>query len=666
MKYNAGMIGFDLDIIKAVQSLIGKSEIEKVKKLAADGNASLLREYLKENHGRCYHSTTVKGYNSNTPCAQHVKCTLQQMIINYNYIIDNGDDSSLELTWSKVCVFIRNHINDIFPDTPTKLDIPAMRWDGNPAFEKDIHKALKHICILPVRDMIKRGDSSKDIAAYLRSEYKGVAGYYNNEWGFFLWYDENHLYIRYEGKMLNNQKADSISLTWSKVAKELIKLYGASDEEAPVPKEEKTMTGPAFNFGNFISESNTLKQLPLDMLVPRHNHRFKLYDGERLQDMIQSIKANGVLTPVIVLLISDKLVKNIEDELNSCTDEDKLFRLSEAAKFYRENLDKYEILAGHNRCNAAQLAGKTTVPGIVKENLSYDEAEMYVAETNFMQRGFDDLTITERASVLAARHSAMFDEDKRNAIVRELAILNGEEVEEDTDSEEKKSKLAAVGENYGLSKDTVARLIRIDKLVPELKPYVDEGRIAIRAAVNLSYLFTSEQKKVAEMIEFGVDMKKSTLLREVSRQNKLNDNAIREILVLGTYGAAPTTKKKPIKVKISTDISEKYFAPDWDETKVQDIINLALEQYFSFSNPDLSPESELDGYGLSEKCLSILKENGMENKEMIDEWLSFGDGEKVLGEKYHYEVMKKIFDSEDDEEFAIGELDDDFNEFDED
>ena len=102
-----------------------------------------------------------------------------------------------------------------------------MRWDGNPAFEKDIHKALKHICILPVRDMIKRGDSSKDIAAYLRSEYKGVAGYYNNEWDFFLWYDENHLYIRYEGKMLNNQKADSISLTWSKVAKELIKLYGA-------------------------------------------------------------------------------------------------------------------------------------------------------------------------------------------------------------------------------------------------------------------------------------------------------------------------------------------------------------------------------------------------------------------------------------------------------
>lgn len=483
-----------------------------------------------------------------------------------------------------------------YPDTPDdycvcgdkhieKTDKPPVKWDGcNPAHKDDVRTALEHICILPVHQMIERGDNSKDIAAYLRSQYKGIAGEGKDEWDFTLWYEDKHLSIKYYDKILNNLGADTISLTWSQAAKELIKMIRASDEEAPNPKEDKTMAAPTFNFGNFISESNTLKQLPLDMLVSRHNHRFKLYDGERLQDMVQSIESNGVLTPIIVLLINEALIKNIEDEMNFADDERKE-KLSIAAEFYRDNLDKYEILAGHNRCNAAQLAGKTTVPGIVKENLSYDEAEMYVAETNFMQRGFDDLSITERASVLAARHSAMFDEDKRRAIERELAILNGDEVEEDTEDDEKKSKLAVVGDNYGLSKDTVARLIRIDKLVPELKPYVDEGKIAIRAAVNLSYLFTSEQRKVAEMIEFGVDMKKSTLLREVSKQNRLNDNAIREILVMGTYGAAPTTKRKPIKVKISTDISEKYFAPDWDEAKVQDIINLALEQYFSKKLP---------------------------------------------------------------------------------
>ena len=76
-------------------------------------------------------------------------------------------------------------------------------------------------------------------------------------------------------------------------------------------------------------------------------------------------------------------------------------------------------------------------------------------------------------------------------------------------------------------------------------------------------------------------MKKSSLLREVSRQNKLNDNAIHEILITGRSGDAPAAKRKPIRVKIDTEISNKYFSPDWDEARVQDIINLALEQYFS-------------------------------------------------------------------------------------
>ena len=338
-----------------------------------------------------------------------------------------------------------------------------------------------------------------------------------------------------------------------------------SNAEASTPKEEKTMSAPLFNLGAFISETNQLKQLPLDMLVPYHNHKFTLYTGERLEDMVNSIKENGVLIPIIARAINGG--------------------------------DNYEILAGHNRCNAARLAGLTVVPGIVKENLSDEEAEMYVIETNLMQRGFDDLKPTERAAVVAARHSAMFDEEKRRAIERELALLNGDEVEDDEDN--KKSKLATVGEAYGLSKDTIARLIRIDKLAPELKPYVDEGKIAIRAAVNLSYLFSSEQRTVAELIEFGVDMKKSALLREISRQNKLNDDAIREILVMGTYGKQEQ-KRKPIKVKISTDISDKYFAPDWDEAKVQDVINLALEQYFSKQ----LPESELELQGACRRAFT--------------------------------------------------------------
>lgn len=332
-------------------------------------------------------------------------------------------------------------------------------------------------------------------------------------------------------------------------------------------KEEEDKMTPNFNFKGFISEGNQLKQVPLDMLVPYHNHKFKLYEGERLEDMVNSIKENGVLTPIIV--------RNMGGE-------------------------HYEILAGHNRTNAARLAGLNVIPAIVKENLSDDEAEMYVIETNVMQRGFDDLSISERAAVIAARHSAMFDEDKRRAIERELAALSGNtpaDEDEEQENGEKKSKLAAVGESYGLSKDSVARLIRIDKLSDKLKSYIDNGDIPLRAGVNLSYLLSSEQKMLVRVmidcVNTKISMKQSELLRELSREKNLTENNVRVIVLTGNL-AANSAPRKAIKVKISADIGAKYFSPNWDEDKVRQIVELALEQYFT--NTDRLIMDEKDEY----------------------------------------------------------------------
>lgn len=315
-------------------------------------------------------------------------------------------------------------------------------------------------------------------------------------------------------------------------------------------KENKTMT-PSFDFKSFISENDQLKKIPLDMLIPYHNHKFKLYEGERLEDMVQSVKTNGVLTPIIVRAIDG---------------------------------EKYEILAGHNRANAARLAGLTVIPAEIKENLSDEDAEMYVIETNVMQRGFDDLSVTERAEIVAARYSEMFSEEKCKAIEKEVAALNGEKVEytESGNSDVKKSKFATVCETYGLSKDSIARLLRISKLVPELKPCVDNGSVAVRTAVNLSYLLVAEQRKVSEMVTEGgysVDMRKSALLKELSAQKQLNDKLI-EAIIYGQYN--PDAKPpKPKAFKIKAEIAEKYFALDWDNDKIQEVIAAALEMYYN-------------------------------------------------------------------------------------
>lgn len=201
------------------------------------------------------------------------------------------------------------------------------------------------------------------------------------------------------------------------------------------------MNTPKFDLGAMLSAPQTaIQQIPCDQLHPYHNHKFELYSGERLEDMVASIKENGVLSPIIVQPIEDG----------------------------------YEILIGHNRWNASKLAGLPTVPAIVKAGLTEDEAEMYVIESNLIQRSFSDLKISEQAAVVASRHSKMFSPGKRNDIIRELTLLENPnaEISGDTTLNPVGSKLdtsESVGKEYGVSKGSVVRLIRINKLIDELK-----------------------------------------------------------------------------------------------------------------------------------------------------------------------------------------------------
>lgn len=266
------------------------------------------------------------------------------------------------------------------------------------------------------------------------------------------------------------------------------------------------MNTPQFDLGAMLSTPapmlNSIQQIPCEMLRPYHNHKFELYSGERLEDMIASIKENGVLSPIVV---------------QPC-----------------EN--GYEILIGHNRWNASKLAGLPTVPAIIKEGLSEEEAEIFAIESNIMQRGFENLRISEQAAVIALRHSEMFSQGKRNDILRELALLENPNAEaEETTLNPLGSKLdtsESVGKEYGVSKGSVVRLIRINKLVDELKTLVDSGDIAVRSGVELSFLSNEAQTEVAEQAEnFKIDMKKSRRLREAadSKGNIDRDTIIRII-----------------------------------------------------------------------------------------------------------------------------------------
>jgi len=164
----------------------------------------------------------------------------------------------------------------------------------------------------------------------------------------------------------------------------------------------------AFDLGAMLGGGQMqIREISCDSLQPYHNHKFTLYTGERLDDMVESIRENGVLSPIVVQSLQN---------------------------------GTYEILIGHNRWNAAKFAGRSTVPAIVKEGLSESEAEMYVIESNLMQRGFENLAISEQAAVIAQRHSEMFSQGKRSDIVRELQML------EHLDADEEKPTSCPIGE----------------------------------------------------------------------------------------------------------------------------------------------------------------------------------------------------------------------------
>lgn len=307
-----------------------------------------------------------------------------------------------------------------------------------------------------------------------------------------------------------------------------------------------------FNFGAMISQENQVKQIPVEQLIPYHNHQYTLYEGERRDDMVESIREHGVMTPIIC---------------RPHPDEDKV--------------GMYEILIGHNRWNCSRLAGLEYVPGIIKENLSEEDAQTYVDESNLLQRGFNELKISEQARVISRRYFEMFSQGKRNDIINEIRMLSG-----DAPLEKKPNSREKVGEEYGLSRNTIARLVRISKLIDNIKPWIDSKSISVRAGVELSYLDEDAQSLLYDFnsnedgtMKYKISEAQAKDLRILyddckKVEDKFNTTMISRVLVV--------KKKKPDKkISVKPDTYLKYFK-DKKADEVQEILEQALQQYFNF------------------------------------------------------------------------------------
>lgn len=295
---------------------------------------------------------------------------------------------------------------------------------------------------------------------------------------------------------------------------------------------------------------NGIVSIPVEEIHPFYDHPFRLYEGDRLEDMVQSIREYGVLNPVIV----------------------------------RKAARGYEMLAGHNRTNAAKIAGLTEVPAIVKTDLSDEDAYVYVIETNLLQRSFAELLPSEKAAVLVARYEKISSKGKRNDIRQEIEALEetcGHDVHKSRkrtyghDVHKSQKSRDGLGEEYGMTGRNIARYMRLDRLIPEFKDAVDKGTLAMVTAVNLSYLNVKMQELIHQVVESEGKKLKPKQAEELRKMGK----EITKERVESVLAGEEQKKVQSISVKLPVELYEKYFA-QMDVGTVQEIMEKALEGYF--------------------------------------------------------------------------------------
>ena len=267
-----------------------------------------------------------------------------------------------------------------------------------------------------------------------------------------------------------------------------------------------------------------VQQIPIGELFPFKNHPFKVLDDESMQRTVESVEQYGVLSPLI-------------------------------ARPRPEG--GYEIISGHRRQHAAQLAGLETLPVIVR-NMDDDAAVLLMVDSN-LQR--ENILPSERAFAYKMKLEALKNQGARS----------------DLTSVQVAPKLSTekIGEEVGMSKDNVKRYIRLTNLVPELLDMVDEKKIAFNPAVELSYLDESQQRDFLEAMN---DTQNAPSLSQAQRLKKLAQEGHFSYDV--AFAVMGEEKKDELdKVVIKNDTLRKYFPRSYTPKQMEDTIIKLLEQW---------------------------------------------------------------------------------------
>lgn len=257
------------------------------------------------------------------------------------------------------------------------------------------------------------------------------------------------------------------------------------------------------------------------------NHPFKVLDDEKMDDLVMSVKENGVLTPVLLR---------------------------------PDGKGGYEMVSGHRRLHACTLAGIEEIPAVVRE-MSDDEATILMVDTNIQR---EELLPSERAFAFRMKMEALSRQGKRT----DLDGTSRLQVE--------KLSAEAVGKTGGIGARQVQRYIRLTYLIPELLELVDSKRLGLSIAVDISFFDKDVQRWIYEYIKENGFIKPNQI--SILKEQKNLDN-MTQYVVISLLNSVLPEKKASAKVSLSEKKLDRYFPPHYSAKKREEVILSLLEKW---------------------------------------------------------------------------------------
>ena len=298
--------------------------------------------------------------------------------------------------------------------------------------------------------------------------------------------------------------------------------------------KEKTMNA---------QDKSAATQISIRQIHPFRNHPFKVLDDDRMKDLVQSIKDNGILNPVLVR---------------------------------PDEQDGFEMISGHRRMHAAKLAGLTTVPAIIKE-MTDDEAVIAMVDSN-MQR--EEILPSERAFSLKMKMDAMRRQGKRTDLSQDAASESMKRMTEKTSGTEFQKledswSREEVGQQAGISGRQVQKYLRLTELTEDLLNLVAQKKLSIVLAVEISRFGNELQRSLYSYIQKNGMIKKTQL----DALKKFNYENLTEYSVTQVLNDAVSTKEDDGKVMLSRRELDKYFSKTVETDKRKEVILDLLDRW---------------------------------------------------------------------------------------